>query len=145
MKIEFPKEGTTIDLEITQIAENQYRIDNIPFWVESASFRDIIEAEKISEENLRFKRIVEKSKWYVYDFILSEEYIESEKIRTIRDYVVKLGGYTERIAGGCLYICVPPDVKYDPTKDVIEAKQSSFFRLLSFLSKPFKIKIDGEK
>jgi hypothetical protein len=143
IKIEFPDEHTTMKIDVTQIDENLYRLDNVPFWVQSANFRDIIETESIGTDVLRFKRVVEKSNWHVYDFLLPEDRIESEEMQSVRKYVSQLGGYSERLCGGCLYICLPPEVKYDPTPTITGQQKSFLLKLLSFLPPVYQLSLDG--
>lgn len=86
--------------------------------IEAASFGDVIEADSISEGSLRFIRISEKSGWRTYDFLLSAEMAESKHITAIQDRVLSLGGHWERVFGGVLFLCLPPNSGYDPTDDM---------------------------
>jgi hypothetical protein len=86
--------------------------------VESVKFRDIIEADEHGP-TLRFRRVAQKSDWRVFDFLLAKDARESEKINRVLERVEKVGGHWERIFGGCLFICLPPEVDWNPTADVV--------------------------
>ena len=47
--IEFPEENVSISVPITRVAENLYRLDAVPVFVEGAGFRDVVEAEPVGE------------------------------------------------------------------------------------------------
>ena len=53
--------------------------------------------------------------------MLPAELIESERITTIQDRVLALGGHWERVFGGILLLCLPPTTDYNPTKDIQRA------------------------
>jgi hypothetical protein len=68
--LEFPAESVTISIPLTAIGGRLYRLDGIPFAVESAEYRDVIEAEPGEGGRLRFVRVVEPSGWRTFEFIL---------------------------------------------------------------------------
>jgi hypothetical protein len=117
--IELPAEGVTTSATVTMVAEGLYRVDSVPVMIESVKFRDVIEADDVDGKVLRFCRVVEKSDWRVFDFLLAREAIESEKISTVLRRVEQIGGHWERVFGGCLFICLPPEVAWNPTADVV--------------------------
>jgi hypothetical protein len=117
--IEFPSEGVTTSATVTRVGERLYRLDTVPVMIESASFRDVIEADEVGEKTLRFRQVAQKSGWQVFDFILARDVIESEKISKVLRRVEEIGGHWERIFGGCLFICIPPEEGWNPTGDVV--------------------------
>src|SRR4051812_18808129 len=118
--IEFPAEGVTASATVTMVGAGLYRLDTVPVMVESAKFRDIIEAEDIDGKTLRFLRVAQQSNWRVFDFLLAREAIESAEISRVLRRVEEVGGRWERVFGGCLFICLPPEVDWNPTADVVE-------------------------
>lgn len=116
--IEFPAEGVTASATVTRVGEKLYRLETVPVMVESANFRDVIEAEVV-ESGLRFRRVAEKSNWRVFDFLLARDAIESERINGVLRRVEQIGGHWERVFGGCLFICLGPEVEWNPTADVV--------------------------
>jgi hypothetical protein len=117
--IEFPGEGVTTSATVTKVGAALYRVDSVPVMIKSVKFRDVIEADEVEGKALRFRRVVEKSDWRVFGFLLAREVGESEKISTVLRRVEEVGGHWERLFGGCLFICLPPDVGWNPTADVV--------------------------
>jgi hypothetical protein len=117
--IEFPAEGVTASATVTKVGEKLYRLDSVPVMVESVKFRDIIEADEIDGKALRFRRVAQKSDWRVFDFLLANADRESDKIHRVLRRVEQVGGHWERVFGGCLFICLPPNVDWNPTTDVV--------------------------
>ena len=119
VNIEFLEEGVTTTSVVTPISQGRYRLDVVPVMVESVGFRDVIEAQRVSSGTLRFIRVIQRSDWKIYDFILSESTIESPAFRSILDRIAEHGGHWERIFGGCIYLCLPPHVEWDPTPEIM--------------------------
>jgi len=117
--IEFPDEGVTINTTMTMVGQGLYRLDTVPLMVESAGFRDVIEAEALPAGGLKFLRVARKSDWRIYDFVLNKATTESPKLQELLDRVTDQGGHWERSFGGCLFICLPPDVVWNPTPEVM--------------------------
>ncbi|HVS72722.1 MAG TPA: hypothetical protein VHQ47_15810 [Phycisphaerae bacterium] len=116
--IEFPSERVTASALVTRVGEDLYRLEAVPM-VESAGFRNLIEADRVDEKKLRFRRVVQKPNWRVFDLLLARGSFESEKIQKVLRHVEEVGGHWERVFGGLLFICLSPDVAWDPTVDVI--------------------------
>lgn len=118
ISVEFPDEQITATLELAQISSRLFQIKSVPFMIEAVSFGDVIEADTNTDGCLRFVRVAEKTGWRTYDFLLSAEMAESEHITAIQDRVLSLGGHWERVLGGVLFLCLPPNSDYDPTDDM---------------------------
>jgi hypothetical protein len=118
--VEFPAENLTVSVPYSQVGECLYRLDGVPVGVESAGYRDIIEADVVNGV-LRFQRVAERSGWKTYDYIVSPSRIESELGQSLLRELEARGGHWERVFGGLLFICVPPGLEFDPTPWVNEA------------------------
>lgn len=116
--VEFPDERTTATLKLAPIGPRFFRIESVPFMLEAACFGDVIEADSITDGNLRFVRIAERGGWRTYDFLIHAELFESAHITAIQDRVLSLGGHWERVFGGILFLCLPPTSDYNPTEDI---------------------------
>jgi hypothetical protein len=116
--IEFPDDGVTANIAVTQVGGRLFRLDSVPLLVESASFRDVIEADRLDEATLRFCTVVKASKWNVYDFFLLKERLESAEVQGVLKRVIDSGGYWEQFLGGCLYVCLPPGDAWNPTEAI---------------------------
>ena len=118
--VEFPNEAVTVSVPYTRIGEGRFRLDGVPLGVESAGFKDVIEAEPAEEGRLRVRRVVESSGWRTYDFILPAYRIDSEWGQSLLRELEARGGHWERMFGGLLFICIPPGLDLDPTPWVNE-------------------------
>ena len=108
--VEFPAEGLTVSVPYTRVGEGLYRLDGVPVGVESAGYRDIIEAEVTEVGRLRFRRVAERSGWRTYDYILPPGRIDGEWGQLLLRELEARGGHWERVFGGLLFICLPPDL-----------------------------------
>lgn len=119
--IEFPAEGLTVSVPYTQVGVDLFRLDGVPLGVDCVGYRDIVEAEPVEGGSLRFRRLAERSGWRTYDYILSPDRIDSEWGQSLLRELEARGGYWERVFGGLLFFCVPPDLDLDSTPWVVGA------------------------
>jgi hypothetical protein len=117
--IEFPAEGVTTSADVTKVGPALYRLESAPICIESITFRDIFEAEELDETTLRFLRLVERSHWQTFDFLLARETFDRENTRRVLQRVEDMGGHWERVFGGLLFICLPPGIDWNPTLDLL--------------------------
>jgi hypothetical protein len=123
--IQFPAEGLTTSANVTQLSDRLYRLESVPLLSEAASFRDIIEADRLPDGKLRFCRIAQRSGWRTFSFLLSKEGSDNENIRRVLVKVDDAGGHWERVFGGFLLICLPPNVGWNPTREVLRAASTA--------------------
>ena len=117
--VNFEEEGVRANnMCLTQIGPNLYRLEETPVFIESVSYKDVIEADKQPDGSLLFCQVVQKSDLRTYDLILSKEIVASEELAIILDKVTALGGHWERIFGGCLFIYLPANTDYDPVDEI---------------------------
>ena len=116
--IEFPAEGLTTSATVTQIAPRLYRLDSVPLFTELASFGDVIEADRIADDAIRFCRVTKPSHWRVFDFLLPKATVEGEKLKNVLAHAEQVGAHWELVFGDVVYICVPPEVDWDPTAEL---------------------------
>ncbi len=116
--VEFPDEQITATLELARIGPRLFRIESVPFMIETVGFGDVIEADSVTNDALRFVRIAARGGWHTYDFLIPAELIESENIAAIQDRILSLGGHWERVFGGILFLCLPPTSDYNPIEDM---------------------------
>lgn len=119
--IEFKEEGVTTSACIKAVGARQYQLMTIPLLIESAQYLDVIEADRKADGSLKFCRVVKASNYQVYDYILPDSYFTELKLVAILKRVTAVGGYWERVFGGCLLICLPPEVDWNPTSEIIDA------------------------
>lgn len=119
--VEFPVESVTVSVPLAEVGDGLYRLDGVPFGVESAAFGDVIEAESVGDGRLLFVCVAERGGWRTFDFVVSEETIGGERLRSLLAEVEARGGHWETLFGGLLFICVPPGLDFDPTPRVAGA------------------------
>ncbi|MCB9882038.1 MAG: DUF4265 domain-containing protein [Planctomycetes bacterium] len=118
-RVEFPEQRVTESLEVTRIGSRQYRLDSVPVFAEGYEFGDVVVADEVEPGHLRVFRIVSRSCWRNFDYCLTAEALDSERIRGALMRVDEIGGYWERIFGGILYVCILPGVDFNPTTDFV--------------------------
>jgi Domain of unknown function (DUF4265) len=114
--LEFPDENLSVSVPIARVGENLYRLEAVPFLIEGAGYRDVVEAEPVGEGKLRVSRVVERSGWRTFTFILPSWKIDGEWGQALLRRLEELGGYWERVMGGLLFVCIPPGLDLDPTE-----------------------------
>jgi hypothetical protein len=112
--LEFPSEGVTVSVPLTPVGDRLYRLDGVPVFAVSASFGDVIEAEQGEDGRLRFIRVAKHGGWRTYNFILPAHKIESELGQHMLAELAARGGHWERVFGGLLFVCIPPELDLDP-------------------------------
>ena len=118
-RVRFPDENVACSLDLTPVGPRQFRIASIPIMVESATFGDIIEAERLPDGTLEFERVFEAGQWRVFSFVLPQVSLGSSEIAVVKARVLGHDGHWEEIFGGLLFLCLPPGCDYDPTSDIL--------------------------
>jgi hypothetical protein len=116
--IEFPAEGLTTSCPVMRVGSGLYRLDGVPIGAESASYNDVIEAEDLGGGKLRFRRVAQASGWRVYDYVLPRGWLDSESGKQYLSDLEAKGAHWERVFGGMLFICVPPELAFDPAASI---------------------------
>ena len=117
-RIYFPKNGFTFEPKVAREESLRLRILEQPLWPEALTIFDLIEVKQFDSETYEFVRVVEKSNWRTWFFLLTEEQAHSNALDHVRKKVEELSGVWALELGGCLSIALPPGTTYDPTSDV---------------------------
>lgn len=112
--VEFPAEGVTVSVPLTPVGDRLYRLDGVPVFAASATFGDVIEAEPGDGGQLRFVRVAEPGGWRTFDYILPTYKLDGEWAQSLLAELMARGGHWERVFGGLLFVCIPPDLELDP-------------------------------
>ena len=102
---------------LERLGDNLYRV-LCNTMEEEFDFQDVIEAEPIDDNTIRFVRVAEPGNWRIHCFGLSKRVIESDSLRSFLERCVTRGIHWERLWGGILYLSVPPGMDYDPSDDI---------------------------
>jgi hypothetical protein len=116
--IEFPAEGLTTRCPVTRVGSRLYRLDGVPIGAESASYNDVIEAEDLGGGKLRFLRVAQASGWRVHDYVLPRAWLDGEIGKAYLAELDAKGVHWERVFSGMLFICVPPELRFDPSESI---------------------------
>ena len=120
INIEFPfDDGGSVSgfVSVTSLGNNLYRLEETPF-AEYATFRDVIEVEKVGDSNFVFKRVAEKSQYKCHEWVFSKSLVESEEFKKVLKRVGDEGGHWEIIFGGMVFIHLPIDSNLDITHEI---------------------------
>lgn len=118
VRVRFPLDRFAQTMSLVPLGDDLYRINNSGL-LSDLSYFDIIEASRESDDTLVFQRVVEKSKWRQFEYVLSERLVDPKNgLDVIINKIMKLGGNWENFFGGVVMIYLPPGVDYDPSADI---------------------------
>jgi hypothetical protein len=107
--------GCEETVSVTPLGDNLYRLDLPPFFVEmDLSVGDIIEVETQANGALHFCRIVARSGWRQWSWILRKDTFESAPFLAFQQAIKAQNGVWERVLGGVFVVYLPPDADFDP-------------------------------
>jgi len=106
---------TLVDIDVTAIYENHYRLNEAPTLIEDVGIFDVIETEKIDESKIKFVRVSESADWTTYSWAIPKITAESESLTEALRTVETNGGKWDRVFGGLLNVYIPPGSDYDPS------------------------------
>jgi hypothetical protein len=101
--------GDSEQLALTCVGRELYRLGESSF-IGEAVYGDTICAEKAEDGSLLFKEIAERSKLITQSLILSAEFLQAERMRSILENVMSAGGMWEQAFGGLLIIHAPQEI-----------------------------------
>jgi len=108
---------STGPLPVEHLGGDRYRLLSASM-IEDLTFQDVFEADRIDDCTIQFRRIVEKSQWRTFTYMVSRELVESESLNQYLDSCDVRGFQWERLFGGMLFIHIPPGLDYDPTDEI---------------------------
>ena len=112
--LEFSEEGMCELIYLSHLDNNLYRVEDISSCVlGQLQYGDIIKIEPQDQNNFTFKQVVKPSEWRSEVFVLSKEMIEKDEILSLLNQIENLGGKWERVMGGVLSVCLPPNCDFD--------------------------------
>ncbi|MBA2682166.1 MAG: DUF4265 domain-containing protein [Ktedonobacteraceae bacterium] len=113
---------------VTPLGGNMFRLDATPLLVDvEVAYGDIIEAELQANGVWRFCRVVTRSPWRHWDWILDKDFVESPAFLAWQQAIEAHGCVWERIFGGVFLVHLPPETDFDPelALEQIIARQKS--------------------
>jgi tetratricopeptide (TPR) repeat protein len=118
-----PGDGTPIVIKLRPLGGERYRLEDPwigNYGVECAQFKDVIVAETLPDDTLRFTSISEPGRWYINSWILGPTPIRSGRLNLVFERTAAEGGFAcgDPWMGGILWAFLPPESKYEPRADL---------------------------
>jgi hypothetical protein len=107
------------------VGDEQYRLDNIPFFICGVSYCDVVTAYKGTDGLHRFKDLVRESGHSTLRIILHEKQSKKEslddRVKVLRDRLKLLGCSSEKShITGLISVDVPPEVSLASIRDFLD-------------------------
>ncbi len=99
--------GDSERLLLTAVGDNLFQVEESSF-ITDAVYRDVIRARETPEGVLTFVEIAERSPLITNSWILSQDTIESEAMKSVLARVMAEGGNWEQVFGGGLIVHTSP-------------------------------------
>lgn len=114
-------ESESETLWAVRVAENQYRLDNSPFFAFGLSWQDIVETQVGPDGTLGYIRTIEKSGNRTVRIVFTEYPSTDERSRTVLEEIRKLGCSYEGMQPKLVSINVPPDVSLESLTNLLRS------------------------
>src|SRR2546426_12591520 len=102
-------------LLVEELGEGRYRLHEFPVFTESASYLDVVEADRQTDGALRFRRVATPSGLRTWRWILPRSVVDAEEaVAEFCAAVMAAGGFWQRDFGGVLQVALPPAAELDP-------------------------------
>jgi hypothetical protein len=113
VSINFPDEGLCTGCEVEDLGGNKYMLREHPLMAGSAKYGDVIEAIAESPGQIRFVKVVEKSRATMHEYILSKDIIASEPFKLFKKQLSDKGIFWQNDFGGIFICFTKPDSEID--------------------------------
>ena len=110
-------DGITEELSLTPLGSGTYRLEESALIHDPINLGDIIAAESISEDEIEFVGVSEKSPYETLRWLIAKNLTESEGLPRFLERVVEAGGLWERALGGLLILHIPRPSAFDAERE----------------------------
>jgi len=110
-------DGITEELSLTPLASGTYRLEESALIHDPINLGDIIAAESISEDEIEFVGVPQKSPYETLRWLIAKNLTESEGLPRFLERVVEAGGLWERALGGLLILHIPRASEFDAERE----------------------------
>ncbi len=112
------EEGIEETVDVIPLGANDYRLGSTLLTLgdekgDRLYVGDVIEAEAQENGVLRFCRVVERSTWHHWDWLLPQEVFESSAFKSFQRAIVANGGEWEQVWGGMFIAHLPQGSAFD--------------------------------
>jgi len=105
--------GLTENLLLMPLGSDHYRVEVSSLTDDSINLGDVIEAEAIASNEIRFVRMAENSPLVTLRWLIPQKVAESEGLTKFLEKVIEVGGLWERAFGGYLLLHLPRAEHFD--------------------------------
>jgi hypothetical protein len=127
IELEFAGEIAMVETVLAEeVGDGLWYLHETPlFGSELARFAEVIEVEPTKEGRLRFLRVVERSPYRTWDWILTERLILSPEFEALKERIMAEGGNWEHAMGGLFMAHLPPESTLDPEAEVARIRAAA--------------------
>ncbi|MNZ68403.1 hypothetical protein D3C78_866680 [compost metagenome] len=118
LHLSFDGEGKEVEvLDVTEMEENIYKIEENPVFTEKVSYGDVIKVRKAKDIAI-YIETVKKSRFKRYNWLLSKEVIHSFELRILKSKIAQWHGKCEQVFGGIFIVNLPANSTIDINEEV---------------------------
>ncbi|WP_424767159.1 hypothetical protein [Paenibacillus sp. sgz302251] len=126
LHLSFDTAGNEIEvLDVTQLDENTYKIEENPVFTEKVTFGDVIKVKPMKDIAIYIETI-KKSNFKRYNWLLSKEVIYSLELKILKNKILDWNGKSEQVFGGIFIVNLPDHSSiniHDEVQKVIKTVQ----------------------
>ncbi|RCW42136.1 DUF4265 domain-containing protein [Paenibacillus prosopidis] len=104
-------------LDVTQLDEDIYKIEENPVFTEKVSFGDVIKVNTIRDVSI-YIETVKKSEFTRFNWLLSKEVVHSLELKLLKNKIRDWQGKSEQVFGGIFIVNLPANTEIDIHKEV---------------------------
>ena len=104
-------------LDVVQVDEDIYRIEENPVFTEKVSFGDVIRVKAANDVSMYIETI-EKSKFTRHNWLLSKEVIYSLELKILKNKIRDWEGKSQQVFGGIFIVNLPANTNVDINDEV---------------------------
>lgn len=114
----FDGEGLEVEvLDVTQLDDDIYKIEENPVFTEKVSFGDVIKVNTTRDVSI-YIETVKKSEFTRYNWLLSKEVVHSLELKMLKNKIRDWQGKSEQVFGGIFIVNLPANTEIDIHKEV---------------------------
>ncbi len=100
-------------LDLEHIDGNLYKLKMAPLFSEEAGFGDIVKVQEVEDNVLFIERVVKKSEFKRFDWVLPKNIVESKEFENLKKDIENECGDWEIAFGGVFIVHLPKESSYD--------------------------------
>ncbi|WP_419871872.1 DUF4265 domain-containing protein [Candidatus Pristimantibacillus sp. PTI5] len=104
-------------LDVIQLDEDLYRIEENPVFTENVAFGDVIRVKTIEDVSMYIETI-EKSTFTRHNWLLSREVIYSLELKMLKNKIRDWQGKSQQVFGGIFIVNLPAHTEIDINDEV---------------------------